>query len=66
MKIRINGKEKICEKTQTLKDVIDTSLKNSSHIVAEVNGEIIKRHRWADITVQNGDSIELVALVAGG
>ena len=35
-------------------------------IVIEYNGEIIKRDRWDGITLQDGDKLEIVHMVAGG
>ena len=35
-------------------------------IVIEYNGEIIKRDRWEGITLQDGDKLEIVHMVAGG
>ena len=34
-------------------------------IVIEYNGEIIKRDRWEGITLQDGDKLEIVHMVAG-
>ncbi len=38
----------------------------SRMIVIEYNGEIIKRDRWEGITLQDGDKLEIVHMVAGG
>lgn len=35
-------------------------------IVVEYNSEIVQRERWADIILQQGDSLEIITFVGGG
>ena len=66
MKIKVNGYEKEFTDSQNLKQVITLSCKNTNHIIAEVNGEIIKANMWHSIALNNGDRVELVSFVGGG
>lgn len=66
MKIHLNGKSRQFDDVKTLSDLINQHIKSHSHIVAEMNGEIIKRQEWDNKFIQDGDKVELVSLVAGG
>ena len=66
MKIRLNGKEKELGESQKLEDLIQQFCSQSPKVIAEVNGNIIKTHRWAETILKEGDIVELVTLVGGG
>lgn len=66
MKITINGQEKDFASSLSLEDLVDKLKKNKDHVIAELNGNIIKSKEWAGTTVNDGDSIELVTFVGGG
>ena len=61
-----DGTPKEFTQSQKLKDIIQQSCKNSSRVIAEVNGEIIKGPHWGEILIKEGDTIELVSFVGGG
>ena len=66
MKITINGQEKDFNSSISLEDLIDQLSKNKSHVIAELNGNIIKSNEWTKTEIGEGDSIELVTFVGGG
>ncbi len=66
MILKINGTEKTLENHQNLNDLIKNFCHNSKHIIAEVNGDIIKSPSWKTTNLKDGDSIELVSFVGGG
>ncbi len=66
MKIKINGTEKEFSKPIPLQELVSQFCKNSQHVIAEVNGEIISVTQWKDKSIADGDSIELVSFVGGG
>ena len=66
MRICVNGRPFDLRETKTLRDFIATDIKNNKHIVAELNGNIIKETQWTDTPLQDGDSLELVTLHGGG
>ena len=66
MKILLNGKEKEFAQLKDLKDLISQFCRDHNHVIAEVNGEIIKCHRWDATTIKDGDTVELVNFVGGG
>ena len=65
MKIRLNGQEKDISST-TLDGIINEFCKDVRHVIAEVNGDIVKSSRWSEQTINEGDEVELVNIVGGG
>ena len=66
MKITLNGKEKEFQNIENLTGIIQQFGKHQSHVIAEVNGEIIKSLNWNNTPIKDGDTIELVNFVGGG
>ncbi len=66
MQILLNGKSHTFEKKSTLEELIDGLCKNNKHVIAELNGAIIKSESWKKTFIKNGDQIELVTIVGGG
>ena len=66
MQISLNGKPHAIENSTTLAQIIEEFSKNNKHIIAELNGTIIKSQTWQATAVKNGDQLELVSIVGGG
>lgn len=66
MKITINGTEEHLENASDLKALIQHFCQEHNHIIAEVNGHIVKTANWQETPIQDGDKIELVSFVGGG
>jgi len=65
MKVRINGMD-MEVKANTLLELLQELNINPQRVVVEVNLEIIKRDRFADYKIKEGDSVEIVNFVGGG
>ncbi|MDI6865099.1 sulfur carrier protein ThiS [Thermodesulfovibrio yellowstonii] len=65
MKIKLNGND-IDVKAKTIEELLKELDINPQRVVVEVNLEIIKRDRFADYKIKEGDSIEIVNFVGGG
>lgn len=68
-KFTINGKEKAFDKDnlpKTLADLLDHLGIHHATVVAEINGQIIKRNNFAETKISPSQSIELVKFVGGG
>jgi sulfur carrier protein len=67
--LKINGKEKEFT-TESLPETMAALLKhlnvNAATIVAEVDGNIVQREKFAETKLNEGQSIELVRFVGGG
>ena len=66
IKAVINGKEAEVKKDSTLADVITLYKLNPERVVAEINGNVLTRDKYADTLVNNGDKVELINFVGGG
>ena len=66
MKVTLNGQPKEISGSATLKNLVEQFCKDSSRIITELNGDIVKFTQWPDTQVKDGDTIELVNFVGGG
>jgi sulfur carrier protein len=66
MNVTINGTSKQYPNPVLLQELVAQYCKNPKYIIAEVNGEIIKPSFWAQRSIADGDTIELVGFVGGG
>lgn len=66
MKITLNGTAKELAHPIGLDALVGQYCKNPRHVIAEVNGEILRSAQWQGKTVKDGDIIELVGFVGGG
>ena len=66
MKIIINGKEKEIQDNIPLETLINNISKIPARVIAELNGNIIKKDVWHKIILSEDDNVELVTFVGGG
>ena len=66
MHITLNGQKKEIVPSQNLREVVGRFAASSAVLIVEVNGAIVKKDRWDEIPVKDGDTIELVSFVGGG
>lgn len=66
MKITVNGTEREFGEALSLNDIITHFCKENQRVIAELNGTIVKNPCWSDITIKDGDQLELVSFVGGG
>jgi len=66
MKIQINGKDQDLPENTSLKTAIQNIRPDCQRVIAELNGQIVKRDVWEETSLSNGDSLELVSFVGGG
>jgi sulfur carrier protein len=65
MKVKVNGSEMVV-KAKTIAELLQELEINPQRVVVEVNLEIIKRDRFSEYKIKDGDSIEIVNFVGGG
>jgi sulfur carrier protein len=67
MVIRVNGKERELEAADlSVRGLLDLLGVRGSMIAVELNREIVKKDRYGETLVRDGDSIEILQLVGGG
>jgi thiamine biosynthesis protein ThiS len=67
--LKINGREKQFPEgqiPQTLSELLHQLNLDQATVVAEINGQIVERARFAETKLAPGASIELVRFVGGG
>jgi len=66
MRVRINGTERDVPEAITLLHLLQERGLDPRMVVVEYNFEIIPRERYGEITLREGDNLEIVQMVAGG
>lgn len=64
--MKVNGKTISLKNKITLIDFLTSNNYEISKIAVELNGNIIPKSNFKDITIQNCDSLEIVTFVGGG
>ncbi|MCK5163211.1 MAG: sulfur carrier protein ThiS [Desulfobacula sp.] len=65
MKINLNGK-RVESKSKTLMDLVLEQGFDLTSLIIEINFEVIKQETWQDISIKEGDNVELLSFVGGG
>jgi thiamine biosynthesis protein ThiS len=66
MTITINGDPREVESGATIADFLAAKGLKPQLVVVERNGEIAPRVRYAEIEILDGDTLEIVQMMAGG
>jgi thiamine biosynthesis protein ThiS len=64
--VTINGKQVAIEAGWTIQDFLDSRGLHRNMVVVEHNGTILKKDRFEDVQIQEGDLLEVVHFVGGG
>lgn len=63
--LTVNGKQRELEGPMKLLSFLEVNKIEPRLIAIEYNGEIIKRERWPDVTIDANDKLEIVHMVSG-
>jgi len=66
MQVILNGKEEILETIQSLSEFLLRKGFNPETVIVEYNGEIVKKHEWLEVFLQDHDRLEVLKFVGGG
>nr|YP_009391534.1 thiamin biosynthesis protein S [Platysiphonia delicata]ARW59678.1 thiamin biosynthesis protein S [Platysiphonia delicata] len=64
--VSINGQPFNCNSFISLKDLLIYLNFDLSSVIIEYNNEIIKNFNYINITINDGDRIEVITIVGGG
>jgi thiamine biosynthesis protein ThiS len=64
--LTVNGGERRIPAPATLADLLAHLALDPRQVVVELNREIVRRARLAEVTLKDGDAVELVHFVGGG
>jgi sulfur carrier protein len=65
VKVIVNGKTTDTEE-KNLREFILSRRLEPGLVIVELNERVVKRDKWPDTTLKEGDRLELVSLVGGG
>ncbi|MCK5447458.1 MAG: sulfur carrier protein ThiS [Gemmatimonadetes bacterium] len=66
LRVEINGKGREVGDGRTVAGLLEDMELDGRLVVVELNGQIIRRTEIADVTLRDGDRIEIVHFVGGG
>ncbi len=66
MTLTINGDNRDFNDVTTLSDLVSQLGMKPDRVAVELNHELIRRERWAETKLSNGDKLEIVHFVGGG
>ena len=66
MKIQINGEPREITRATNIRELLDEMQLASHSLLVEHNGTALRREEWDGCTLQTGDRIEMIRIVAGG
>lgn len=64
--ITLNGKQREFEDSVTIPALLETLGVTPRQVAVAVNGEVVKRDEWAELSIRDGDVVEVVRAVGGG
>ncbi len=66
MTLTINGEDRAFENITTLSDLVSHLGMKPDRVAVELNRELIRRDRWSETNLSDGDKLEIVHFVGGG
>jgi len=66
MKVKINGKQQVCQGPISILELIENKGLSKNAVVVEYNYSILPKTQWSKTTLIQGDNIEIVSFVGGG
>jgi thiamine biosynthesis protein ThiS len=66
MQLTVNGKPREVDGSLTILEFLQRAGVNPLLVAVEHNGEIVRRERFADVRLRQGDALEVIHMVGGG
>lgn len=66
MTLTINGEDREFTSIGTLSELVSQLGMKPDRVAIELNRELIRRDRWSETQLSNGDKLEIVHFVGGG
>jgi thiamine biosynthesis protein ThiS len=66
VQIQLNGETREVADESTLSALIAALDLEPTRVAIELNHNVVRRHDWAETTLQAGDRVEIVHFVGGG
>lgn len=66
IKIMLNGKQRELEGPVRIPALLDTLGVKPNQVAVALNGEVVKRDVWPEVSIEEGATVEVVRAVGGG
>lgn len=66
MQLTVNGKPRDVQDAATIREFLEANSVNLALVAVEHNGEIIRRERFGEVALAEGDQLEIIHMVGGG
>ncbi len=66
LRVQVNGEIRDVADHSTLSDLVDELSLAPARIAVELNGEVVRRNKWTETVLSEGDRLEVVHFVGGG
>lgn len=66
MQIKLNGEAKEVDEGTTLERLVEQLALAPDRLAVELNSEVVRRAAWPQVTLREGDRVEIVHFVGGG
>lgn len=66
MRVHVNGEEKEVADGLSLVELLESLKVDRTRVAVEVNAEVVRRARHAEVKLEGGDQVEIVTFVGGG
>lgn len=66
MQIHVNGEILETAAALTVQALVAQQQLAGQRMAVEVNGEVVPRSRWGEVSLRDGDRVELVRAIGGG
>jgi sulfur carrier protein len=66
VQIKLNGEAKEIEEGTTLARLVEQLTLAPDRLAVELNRDVVRRAQWPQVTLREGDRVEIVHFVGGG
>lgn len=66
IQVRVNGEPRSVRAGETVAELLDELDVDRRRVVVELNREIVRRNEVDEVSLEEGDQVELVQFVGGG
>lgn len=66
LQLRVNGETRSLDRPMTLQQYLEANNLVLPFMAVARNGEVLHKHEYPEVTLEDGDRIEVVRMVGGG
>jgi thiamine biosynthesis protein ThiS len=66
MRLKVNGEERSVDRPMTVREFLEANDLVRPFMAVARNGDVLLKSEYAQVTLQDGDTIEIVRMVGGG